>query len=62
MNLRRVLQPLGVRFFLLILLIFQLFQWTSRLPESMYWPSHIAALILGLLFWRLMLKIAKVDL
>ena len=61
MNIRRVLQPMGFRFFLLILFMFQLFQLTSYLPPSTYWPSHIAALGIGLLFWRLMIWIAKVD-
>jgi membrane associated rhomboid family serine protease len=61
MNIRRILQPMGIRFFLLVLLMFQLFQLTAYLPASMYWPSHIAALLMGLLFWRLMLKVAKTE-
>ena len=61
MNIRRLLQPMGIRFFLLIILMFQLFQLTTLLPVSMYWPSHIVALLIGLVFWRLMIKIAKVD-
>jgi len=61
MNIRRLLQPMGFRFFLLVIIMFQLFELTSYLPPSMYWPSHIVALGIGLLFWRLMVKIAKVD-
>jgi membrane associated rhomboid family serine protease len=61
MNIRRILQPMAFRFFILILVMFQLFQLTTLLPASMYWPSHILALGIGLLFWRLMLKIANVE-
>lgn len=61
MNIRRLLQPMGIRFFLLVIVMFQLFELTSLLPGSMYWPSHVAALVIGLLFWRLMLKIAKTE-
>jgi hypothetical protein len=61
MNIRRILQPMGLRFFLLVIVMFQLFKLTTLLPESMYWPSHIAALLIGLLFWRLMLKVAKTE-
>lgn len=61
MNIRRLLQPMGFRFFLLIIVMFQLFQLTRYLPPSMYWPSHVLALLIGLLFWRLMLRIAKTD-
>jgi len=61
MNIRRILQPMGIRFFLLVLVMFQLFQLTSYLRPALYWPSHIVALAIGLLFWRLMVKIARVD-
>ena len=61
MNIRRLFQPMGFRFFLLIIAMFQLFQLTALLPESMYWPSHVVALLIGLGLWRLMIKIAKVN-
>jgi len=61
MNIRTIIKPMPSRFFLLILLMFQLFELTSYLPDWTYWPSHVAALLLGLAFWRLMLKIAQVD-
>jgi len=61
MNIRRLLQPMGFRFFLLILVMFQLFQLTALLPASMYWPSHVVALLIGLGLWRLMIRIARVD-
>jgi membrane associated rhomboid family serine protease len=61
MTISRLLQPMGLRFFILILVMFQLFQLTARLPESLYWPSHIAALAIGLLLWRLMRRVARVD-
>lgn len=61
MTFRRLLQPMGIRFFLLILVMFQLFQLTALLPPTMYWPSHIVALLIGLLFWRLMIKIARTE-
>jgi hypothetical protein len=53
---------MGLRFFLLILAMFQLFKLTALLPESWYWPSHIVALLIGLGIWRLMMKFARVDL
>jgi membrane associated rhomboid family serine protease len=61
LNFRRLIQPMGIRFFLFMLVVFELFQLTAYLPPSMYWPSHIIAIGIGLLFWRFLLYLAKVD-
>ncbi len=52
---------MGIRFLLFMVAVFELFQLTAYLPASLYWPSHIIAIGIGLLFWRLMLLLAKVD-
>ena len=61
LNFRRLIQPMGIRFLLFMVAVFELFQLTAYLPASWYWPSRIIAIGIGLLFWRLMLYLAKVD-
>jgi membrane associated rhomboid family serine protease len=56
-----MIQPMGIRFFLFMLVVFELFQLTAFLPSWAYWPAHVVAIGIGLLFWRLMLRLAKVD-